>query len=249
MSSTTITDTTCHAKGHQAELDLFRSSVDRGTKSLPAQSQYVDWRAVLSQRPNSRSLEGGSGREDCGNLLFKVGIRELRHFFSLKTTSVGSPVGAAGSTELTGDGIIQSTVEYVFVYDEKDLAATSLRSSTDTAQPAKSNAPATATATATSEASTQPNSGLSSGAEAGIGVAVALAVLALMGATVFFFLRRRKRNGRREAEIGDSLQELDGNDYNRLELQGTTKPSELPVHQDEPAELSAEHGNTEMEGS
>ena len=160
-------------------------------------------------------------------------------------------MGAVGSTELTGEGNVESTVEYVFVYDQKDLAATSTRSLSRTARQTTTNSPASASAHTTPEVSTQPTSGLSSGAEAGIGVGVAVAVLALIGAGVFYFLRRRKRRSAAGGESGNQIQELDGNRFSRAELQGEAKRPELPGtpgYQDEPAELPAHQGHTELEG-
>ncbi|KAI0141818.1 aspartic peptidase domain-containing protein [Xylariaceae sp. FL1272] len=48
--------------------------------------------------------------------------------------------------------------------------------------------------------SSSPSSGLSTGAKAGIGVAAAIGALAVIGALVFFFLRRRRQSSEKSAE-------------------------------------------------
>ena len=156
-------------------------------------------------------------------------------------------MGAPGSLQLTGDGSIESTVEYIFVYDQKDLATTSTRSLSQTTQPATANPPSTINPpiTATPQITTISSSGLSSGAEAGIGVGVAIGALALIGAGVLYFVRRRKRRGVEGAGGRDYPPELDGNQ--RVELQGEAKPLELPAHQDMPPELPGQSRYTELE--
>ena len=74
----------------------------------------------------------------------------------------------------------------------------------------------------TSTGGSDSRSGLSTGAQAGIGVGVALAGLALIGAFVLFFLRRRKQRPKPSAEIPSSPVEAPPHDTPKI---GGTSPA------------------------
>lgn len=85
---------------------------------------------------------------------------------------------------------------------ETQSSSSTARSTTTSTSGSPNNAPASPTDPASNTGSSTPqhDTGLSSGAAAGIGVGATIGALALIGALVFFFWRRRK--ARRRGDIG-----------------------------------------------
>ena len=112
-------------------------------------------------------------------------------------------------------------------------------------------------ATATPNPSSKGASGLSTGAKAGIGVGVTLGVLALLGAAVFFLLRKRRRQRTTEpqrfekAGWSDTQQlpkahsphEMQGmSSVHEIQSEGTSGRGELEGSQDAQSRRAGERG-------
>ncbi|KAI9698335.1 MAG: hypothetical protein M1820_007497 [Bogoriella megaspora] len=188
--------------------------------------------------------DGGSGKNVIKSGAFDVtsSFWSCSTSFPWTTTSVGSPLGFLGSTQLTGSGQIESTAEYIFVYSEKDIKITTTRSSSSKTQPITqstiqssvnqtiTDVPKTTSTATTTTITAKPSSDLSGGAEAGIGIGTALVILALIAVVVLYFLRR-KAKARRGANVRHHMQNLDCETITQAELQAKSEPSELPACQ------------------
>lgn len=147
--------------------------------------------------------------------------------FSVSATTVAMPTDMTGQTVVKGTGALESTAEYLFVYNRAQVTPTSSAGSTTSSS---------AFLASSTSGSPNPNNlsipdsrgpTLNTGAKVGIAVAVVVAVLAILGVAVFCLFKRRQRRSDMTNIDKQDYRETWQPNHGRHELHGveTSEPS------------------------
>ncbi|KAH6666760.1 hypothetical protein B0J14DRAFT_198668 [Halenospora varia] len=117
--------------------------------------------------------------------------------FSVETTTIAMPTDMTGQTTITGTGAMESTAEYLFLYNRADLTSTLSTSSSSTSAISSSIPPSSSSTTVAATTTPAPgntsSNGLGTNAKAGIGFGISLVGLGILGVALFYFFRHRRR--------------------------------------------------------
>ncbi|KAH8648147.1 hypothetical protein BGZ60DRAFT_223048 [Tricladium varicosporioides] len=120
--------------------------------------------------------------------------------FSVATTTIAMPTDMTGQTTITGTGAMESTAEYLFLYNRAELTSTSSTTSTSTPAALSSIPSSSSSSSSTTVQTTNTpapgnvsSNGLGINARAGIGFGISLLGLGILGVALFYFFRHRRR--------------------------------------------------------